>query len=75
MNNVAVLEVRGVVEATLAVTAAALAPSVAVGISALTPFIASAVSDRAANPTEGGSYRNTEYTFFSESIFTSTHLR
>lgn len=62
--NIAAAEVRVIVEAALAVTEATLAPSVALGITALTPFIASAVCDKAANPTEGGSYRNTEYTFF-----------
>lgn len=64
MSSVAAPEVRVVSEAALAVTKATLAPSVALGIIALRPFIASAVWDRAANPTEGGLYRNTEYTFF-----------
>jgi hypothetical protein len=64
MSSAAASEVRVVSEAALAVTETTLAPSVALGIIALTPFIASAVWDRAANPTEGGSYRNTEYTFF-----------
>lgn len=75
MNNMAVMEVRVVVEPAL-VAKTIVAPSVAVGITAsLIPFIASAASDRAANPTEGGSYRNTEYTFFSEIMLTSTHAR
>lgn len=48
------VQVRCVMEAAF-VTAAMLAPMVAEGITAFTPFIASAVSDRAANPTDGGS--------------------
>lgn len=76
MNNVVVLEVRVVAGAVLAVAEAIPAPSVAVGILAsLTPSIASAVADRAANPTEGGLYRNTEYTFFSEIILMSAHVK
>lgn len=55
---------RGIIDAALIVTEATLAPIVALGISALAPFMASAVCDRAANPTEGGLNRNTEYTFF-----------
>jgi hypothetical protein len=60
MSSVATLDVRGIVEAPLAVTAGAPAPSVADGIIASTPFMASAICDNAANPTEGGSYRKTE---------------
>lgn len=63
MNGIAALRVR-IIGAALAVTEAMFVPRVAEGMSALTPFIARAVSDSAANPTEGGSYRNTEYTFF-----------
>ena len=63
MNNTT-HEGRGTIGAAPTVTEATLAPIVADGMFAFTPFIASAVSDRDANPTDGGSYRNTEYTFF-----------
>lgn len=64
MSSVAAPKVRVLVDAALALADATLAPSVALGTTALAPFMASAVSDRAANPTEGGSYRKMEYTFF-----------
>lgn len=42
------------------VNIAELAPRVAEGIPPAKPFISSAISDSAANPTDGGSYRKTE---------------
>jgi hypothetical protein len=47
-----------------AVALAEMEPMVAEGGGASTPFIATAVSDSAAKPTEAGLYRKTEYTFF-----------
>jgi hypothetical protein len=61
MIKATVLEVRvrGAVLGTK-VNIAELVPRVAEGIPPALPFIASAVSDSAANPTDGGSYRKTE---------------
>jgi hypothetical protein len=56
------------------VTEAPLTPNVVVGIVESMPFIARAVLDRAANPTEGGLYRNTEYTFFLMTHLTSATM-
>lgn len=75
ISSTSALEVRVVGEAALAVTVAELAPSVAEGMIASTPFIASAVSDRAAKPTEGGLYRKIEYTFFLSYQFVSDRQR
>lgn len=65
MTNATALEVRVVGAALVSkVDVAEIAPRVAEGIPPALPFIASAVSDSAANPTDGGLYRKTEYTFF-----------
>lgn len=48
----------------VAVTPVATDPIVAVGGGPFTPFMPSAVPESVANPTEGGLYLNTEYTFF-----------
>lgn len=48
----------------VAVTLVATEPIVAVGGGAFTPFIANAVPESDAKPTEAGLYLNTEYTFF-----------
>lgn len=47
-----------------AVTLVPAEPIVAVGGGPFTPFMASAVAESVANPTEGGLYLNTENTFF-----------
>lgn len=65
MTNATALEVRVVGAALVSkVDVAEIAPRVAEGIPPALPFIASAISDSAANPTDGGLYRKTEYTFF-----------
>lgn len=65
MTNTTALEVRVVGAALVSkVDVAEIAPRVAEGIPPALPFIASAISDSAANPTDGGLYRKTEYTFF-----------
>lgn len=45
-------------------TVAADTPTVAVGVGASAPFMASATFDNSANPTAGGVPRKTLYTFF-----------
>ena len=49
-------------------TAAATEPIVGLGGEPLAPFCASAAAESVANPTEGGSWRNTEYTFFCKRV-------
>ncbi len=48
----------------LAVTVATAAPIVALGTAPGAPSVSVAFCDSVANPTDGGSARNTEYTFF-----------
>lgn len=64
MTSATALNERADGAALITVNFAELAPRVAEGIPPVLPFIASAISDSAANPTDGGLYRKTEKTFF-----------
>lgn len=59
----------------VAVTLVATLPIVAVGGGPFTPFIPNAVAESAANPTDAGLYRYTEYTFFFTSPNQHTSMR